>query len=221
MRTDAGPSQWWSSAPRVIEPEREDDEASSSAPDAARDAALVERAQRGDAHAFDALITPLLPRAMLMARRLLEHDQDAEDLVQDACLRALDRLDQHDRQRPFAPWFMRMLVNLGLNKQKTRQVRRYEPLTELEPTNTALPDEAMERTEIQERFTRAIAGLSERQRQVVLMHEVDGWSTSDIATALELSPQTVRWHLHDARHTLRLALHEFRDDGTSTISEKR
>lgn len=158
---------------------------------------------------------------MLMARRLLEHEQDAEDLVQDACLRALDRLDQHDRQRPFAPWFMRMLVNLGLNKQKTRQVRRYEPLNELEPTNTALPDEVMERTEIQERFTRAIAGLSERQRQVVLMHEVDGWSTSDIATALELSPQTVRWHLHDARHTLRLALQEFRDDGTGTISEKR
>jgi RNA polymerase sigma-70 factor, ECF subfamily len=189
--------------------------------DPARDAELVARAQRGDAAAFDALISPLLPRALQLARRLLGDLQDAEDLVQDACLRALDRIEQHDRERPFAPWFMRLLANLGINQQKSRQLRSHQPLTEYTPASNDLPDAMAERSEIQERFTKAVAALSDRQREIVMLHEVEGWSTADIGSALELSQATVRWHLHDARHTLRAALQVLRDDETGKTLEER
>jgi RNA polymerase sigma-70 factor (ECF subfamily) len=196
-------------------------EFSSPERDPARDAELVARAQRGDAAAFDALISPLLPRALQLARRLLGDLQDAEDLVQDACLRALDRIEQHDRERPFAPWFMRVLANLGINQQKSRQLRSHQPLTEYTPASGDLPDALAERSEIQERFATAVAELSDRQREIVMLHEVEGWSTADIGSALELTQATVRWHLHDARHTLRAALHMLRDDATSKTSEER
>ena len=187
--------------------------ADSSSPDesTAHDAALVARAQRGDGAAFDALITPLLPRALRVARRLLNDEHDAEDLVQDACLRALDRIEQHDQQRAFGPWFMRLLVNLGLNQQKSRRVRRHQPLSEITPSTSATPDRLVEDAEIRERFSVALAALSPRQRQIVMLHEVEGWTTTDISQELGLSPQTVRWHLHDARHTLRESLHLLRD----------
>ncbi|MBL0170496.1 MAG: RNA polymerase sigma factor [Gemmatimonadaceae bacterium] len=190
--------------------------ASSSEPDdvaaLARDTDLIARARRGDALAFDALITPVLPRALQLARRLLRHEQDAEDLVQDACLRALERLEQHDGSRAFAPWFMRVLTNLGLNRQQSRRVRNAEPLSDVTPSIDSLPDAIAERAEVQERFARAVAALSDRQRQVIMLHEVEGWTTTDIGVELQLSQPTIRWHLHDARRTLRAALGNLRDD---------
>jgi RNA polymerase sigma-70 factor (ECF subfamily) len=186
---------------------------------AAQDPALIARAQAGDSQAFDALITPLLARALQLARRLLEHEEDAEDLVQDACLRALDRLDQHDPSRPFAPWFFRLLVNLGLNQQQSRRVRRHQPLSETTAASTPSPVEDAVRVDVQERFSRAVASLSERQRQVVMLHEVEGWSAADIAAELDVAVQTVRWHLHDARRTLRPVLAMLRDGDEGTTPE--
>lgn len=186
-----------------------------------REAALVARAAAGEMEAFDALLTPLLPRAASLARRLMDHAEDAEDLVQEACLRALDRIDQHDQQRAFAPWFFRVLVNLGLNAQRVRKVRRTEALTDYEASDIATPDVEVEQSETRRRFSVAVAALPPRQRQIVMWHEVDGWSAPQIAEALSLSQATVRWHLHEARRTLRTALQDLRDTDDGTAAEAR
>ena len=185
----------------------------------ARDAALIARVRRGDVQAFDALISPLLPHALQLARRLLRNEQDAEDLVQDTCLRALERIEQHDGLRQFSPWFMRMLTNLGLNRQESRRVRSAEPLSELTPSAGSLPDAMAERAEVRSRFAEAVARLSDRQRQVIMLHEVEGWTTTDIGAELQLSQPTIRWHLHDARRSLRAALGDLRDDALGTNPE--
>lgn len=169
--------------------------------------------------AFDALLTPLLPRAASLARRLMDHAEDAEDLVQEACLRALERIDQHDQQRAFAPWFFRILVNLGLNAQRVRKVRRTEELTDFEAADGATPDVEVEQRETRRRFSEAVAGLPPRQRQIVMWHEVDGWTAPQIAEALSLSQATVRWHLHEARRTLRKALGMLRDSEPDAARE--
>ena len=75
------------------------------------------------------------------------------------------------------------------------------------------------RTEVRERFAVAVAALSDRQREVIMLHDVEGWTTGDIGTTLELSPQTVRWHLHDARKTLRAALDNLHDGAERTRTE--
>jgi RNA polymerase sigma-70 factor (ECF subfamily) len=172
----------------------------------ARERTLLERARRGDMEAFDALITPLLPRALALARRFMRQSQDADDVVQDACLRVLDRIHQHDGQHAFAPWFFKILVNLALNAQQVRKRRDHEPLSDVTVLPRDAPADVAVRAEIRDRFAAAVGTLPPRQRQIVMMHEVDGWAATEIAEVLSLSAATVRWHLHEARRTLRQAL---------------
>jgi RNA polymerase sigma-70 factor (ECF subfamily) len=176
----------------------------------ADDRELVERVKGGDATAYDALVRRHLARATSIARRLLGNIEDAEDLVQDAFMRALDRLGTFDTTRAFGPWFYKLLINTGLNARKARALRAAEPERGDAPWRGASPLELTERKEIRERFAAALAALPPRQRLVVSMFEVDGLSTTEIAESLGISPETVRWHHHQARQTLRAALASLR-----------
>src|SRR5690348_17217114 len=176
----------------------------------ADDRVLVERVKGGDASAYDALVRRHLARATSIARRLLGNVEDAEDLVQDAFMRALDRLGSFDTTRSFAPWFYKLLINAGLNARKARALRAAEPERGDSPWRGASPLELTERKEIRERFAAALEALPPRQRLVVSMFEVDGLSTTEIAESLGISPETVRWHHYQARQTLRAALASLR-----------
>jgi RNA polymerase sigma-70 factor, ECF subfamily len=184
------------------------------APDA-DESSLVARAQRGDSAAFDALVRRHLPGALVAAERLLGDRSDAEDLVQDAFLRAMDRLPLLDPNRPFGPWFFTLLRNLGINQLRARKVRHTEP----EPLDAAstdpLPDEAVVNNEVRTRFDAALAALTPRQREIVMLFEVEGWKGVEIAEHLGLTPENVRWHLHQAKKSLRVALAPLRDEEIS------
>ena len=121
-------------------------------------------------------------------------------------MRALDRLASFDTGRAFAPGFYRLLINAGLIARKARALRAAEPERGDEPSRVASPLEVTERKEIRERFAAALAALPPRQRLVVSMFEVDGLSTLEIAESLGISPETVRWHHHQARQALRATL---------------
>ncbi|HEY8196710.1 MAG TPA: RNA polymerase sigma factor, partial [Gemmatimonadales bacterium] len=88
------------------------------------DRELLVRVQAGDAGAFDALVQRYLPRARILARRLMPDPDDADDLVQDAFLRALDRIATFDVARAFGPWFTRLLINTGIDQRRKQAVRR-------------------------------------------------------------------------------------------------
>jgi RNA polymerase sigma-70 factor (ECF subfamily) len=177
------------------------------------DDALVARAQAGDRAAIDALVRRHIVRVRMIARALLQNRADADDLVQDTFVRAFDRLDTLDVSRGgFGPWITRIATNAGLNMLKSRRVRLAEPVHLVAGivSQDPRPDEAAEREEFRRRFRQALAGLSARQRTIVMLYEVDGLSTADIAAQLAMRPQTVRWHLHKARAVLRDALSAFR-----------
>lgn len=167
---------------------------------------LLSRVQGGDQEAFDLLVRRYLPRARVIARRLMHDPDDADDLVQDAFLRALERIGSFDISRAFEPWFTRLLVNLGLDLQRKRAVRRtesYDP--ELFPGGSR-PDREAEQSELRSSLARALEALPGRQRLIVSLFEIDGHSTEEIAGMLKVSQVTVRWHLHQARRTLRTVL---------------
>src|SRR3982750_3981830 len=81
------------------------------------DRELLLRVQDGDSDAFDLLVRRYLGKARVVARRLMQDPDDADDLVQDAFLRALDKIHTFDPPRAFEPWFTRLLINLGLDLQ--------------------------------------------------------------------------------------------------------
>ena len=174
----------------------------------ARDKALVGRVRAGDARAFDALVHAYMRQAFQLAYRVVGHREDAEDLVQEAFLAAHQYLESYDVERPFGPWLMRIVLNRGANLRRSRARRETEPEVDaVSPAPSALDDS--ERAEARVMLTRALATLSERQRMIVTLFDVDDMTSTEIGELLDLSPGTVRWHLHEARRTLRGALSRF------------
>jgi RNA polymerase sigma-70 factor (ECF subfamily) len=173
-----------------------------------RDAALVARVRAGDNAAFDAIVQAYMRQAFQLAYRVVGHREDAEDLVQEAFLAAYQYLDSYDATRPFGPWLMRIVLNRGANLRRSRARRETEPETDaVSPAPSALDER--ERSEAREQLQRALDTLSERQRMIVTLFDVDGLTSTEIGERLDLSPGTVRWHLHEARRTLRSALSRF------------
>ena len=170
------------------------------------DRELLERVRTGERDAFGRLVERYLPRAMALAMRLLRHREDAEDLVQDAFLAALQHIDSFDLTRSFWPWLSRIIVNRGLDLTSSRSTRTVDALVDEVSDTRPTPAEFAEHGEIREQFQRTLAALPARRRLVVQLFEVDGFSVAEIAKLLDSSPATIRWHLHVARRQLRTAL---------------
>lgn len=179
----------------------------------ADEADIVRRVQQGDRTAFDTLARRYAQRAFEIAYRVMGHRQDAEDLVQDAFIAALDGIHTFDASRPFGPWFARIVFNRGLNARRSRSAReshvRASDLQDDDGQSEAA-NESVERSEIMEAFTRALGTLPEQQRMIVQLSDVDGRTSSEIGTLLDMPDGTVRWHLHQARKVLRQALEPMR-----------
>src|SRR3954467_13166317 len=120
---------------------------------------LILRVQAGDRSAFDLLVRRHLPRARLLAKRLMQNPDDADDLVQDAFLRALERIGTFDASRSFEPWFTRLLVNLGRDFHRKQQVRRTEAHDPETLPGGARPDTEVERAELRGSLARALEAL--------------------------------------------------------------
>lgn len=176
------------------------------APSPDEERALVARVRAGDAAAFDVLVRRHLRRAYAIAYRVLLHREDAEDLVQDAFMTALERIEMFDTRRPFAPWLNRIVLNRALNARKARALRRAEPVPGSVSDTRAAPDVDAERAEVRDRFAAALERLPERQRLVVRLIDGEGLDSAAVAAMLDVTPGTVRWYLHQARIALRAAL---------------
>ena len=169
---------------------------------------LIDAARGGSSSAFETLVERHMRRAFAVAYRLLAQRQDAEDVVQDAFLAALQKLDTFERGRPFAPWLLRIVANRALNARKARAVRHTEPIPPAVVSQDASPYDVTRRGELRDELERALRRLPEQQRAIVELFEIDGFTGPEIAGMLDMADGTVRWHLHEARRTLRETLRE-------------
>jgi len=177
-----------------------------------QDGVLVLRARAGEVTAFDVLVGRYLERAYAVALRLMRQREDAEDLVQDAFIQAMQQLDRFDARRSFGPWFFRILVNRGMNLRRSRRVRSTEELPLDVVDREDSPARQLERQELRERLCAAIDRLPDRERMVVELFELEGFDSAEIAEILDIPRGTVRWHLHEARRNLREQLLAFQEE---------
>ena len=184
-------------APAVAGPDRRGGWSATPEPE------LIEAARHGESGAYDELVARHMRRAFVLAHRLLGHREDAEDLVQDAFVAAIQNIHRFDTRRPFGPWMMRIVFNRAMNLRKSRARRRTEQIPESVAVHGTSPLEAAERSELAAELRRALATLPERRRLIVEMFEVDGFSGPEIAEILGMPEGTVRWELHQARAALR------------------
>jgi RNA polymerase sigma-70 factor (ECF subfamily) len=156
------------------------------------DVALLRAVDRGDEAALAELFNRHWP-AIHRAAWLVSHDaQAAEDIAQEAFLAALQRLDSFDRQRPFAPWLHRIVVNRAIDFVRARAARR-------EVSGEVLPEPVADvRRALDDETVGALARLGPDQRAVVVLRHLLGYSPGQIATLLDLPRGTVNSRLRRA-----------------------
>ena len=173
----------------------------------AEERSLVIAAQAGNGEAFASLVRLHQRRAYAVARSIVGTHEDAEDVVQDAFLHAFRALDRFITGQPFGAWVNRITANAALDLTRRRKVRATD---ELPPSLSNPFVDPAERDELRSRLAAAIAGLSERQRSVVLLHDVEGFQHAEIGELLGIPEGTCRSDLHHARNALRRALQNLR-----------
>ncbi len=174
---------------------------------------LVERARRGDAAAFEALVRRYYRAAHAVALAVLGNPMDAEDACQDAFLRALERLDRLRQPERFSAWLLQIVRNRARNFRSYRRVRSVLPLEEVRAASDEDTGREAEREELRRELKSALTELSEIQREVVLLHDLEGWKHREIGELLGLSEGMSRQHLMSARRLLRERL------GTKLLKE--
>lgn len=174
----------------------------------AGEADLLAKAQGGNLFAFEEIVRRHQRRVYATALRIVRRHDLADDVVQEAFLRAYQSLARFDRQRPFAPWICRIAANLAVNHVRSPRARE-----------EALPDELAEapapdqgplggvlESEGRQLLERALDRLSPEQRAVFALRVFEELSYREIADALAISIGTVMSRLSRARERLREAL---------------
>ncbi len=173
-----------------------------SAESLAEEQTLVEQVQNGSEDAFGSLVDRYLDEAYAIAVSVLRDAHDAEDAVQGAFIRALERIDQLKPGSPFGPWFYRVLRSTCLNLRRREALRRHEEI----PVSAAGgpdPEKDLQRELTRERVVIALGELPEMQRLAVTLYDLEGYSHQEIAGILGIAVGTSRAHVHHARRALR------------------
>jgi RNA polymerase sigma-70 factor (ECF subfamily) len=167
------------------------------------DADLVVRSRAGDAQAFSEIVRRYRRAAYLVAWGITGSHEDAEDAAQESFLVAMDRLDECREPARFAGWFMTIVRNRAKNLLRREKVRESETITPALASGDPGPERVTEQKLLRERLQDALRGLPPVQREVVLLHDLEGWKHREIAERLGMPSGTVRSHLHFARKALR------------------
>ncbi len=192
-----------------------------ASPDAGpSDAELVGLSRGGDTGAFEILVRRHQARLYSTILHLVRNAEDAEDVVQQAFIKAYRSLPRFKGQSSFYTWLYRIAINVALNHLKRTRRREGESLDdpdrglERDPSYLALasaddPGRDARRTELREKLNAALGRLSEKHRTVVVLHDMEGLPHEEIARLTGASVGTVRSRLFYARQMLQGLLSEY------------
>src|SRR6202044_1036163 len=194
---------------------------------------LVRAAKAGDISAFEELVRRYDRNVFRIAQHITQNREDAEDVVQEAFLKAYQNLANFQEQSKFYTWLVRIAVNEALMRLRRRRPERMVSLDEdVKTEEDSLPREVADwspnpeqqynQAELREILTRTIQGLPASFRTVFVLRDVEGLSTEETAEALDLSIPAVKSRLLRARLQLRERLSRFfqRREATNGKEEK-
>jgi RNA polymerase sigma-70 factor, ECF subfamily len=166
----------------------------------------VERLKSGDIGGLESLVNTHQLRATRAAYLIVRDRALAEDVVQGAFVRAYERIGRFDAERPFGPWFMKIVVNDAIKAAKRRE--RTIPLHESDAPDVRLadpergPQEQAEESEDRRRIWAALEKLPPAQRAAIVERYYLGMSEAEMAESGSSPPGTIKWRLHAARKRL-------------------
>ena len=172
------------------------------------DEEIVERVKAGETALYEILMRRYNQRLYRVTVSIVRDAAEAEDVMQDAYVRAYGHLDQFEGRAPFSAWLTRIAVNEALARARKRnQNEQLEEAGDEEVSmknNTALdPEQTAAHSETAHLLEKAILQLPEQYRTVVMLRDVEEMSTKDTAVALELSEENVKVRLHRGHAMMR------------------
>jgi RNA polymerase sigma-70 factor (ECF subfamily) len=178
------------------------------------EAAIVAQARLGDPKAFSELLRRYDRKIFRLALHITQNREDAEDVLQEAFLKAYEHLDQFQGQSKFYTWIVRIAVNQALMKLRKRKSDRSVSLDETIDTGEdnigreiaawdENPEQQYSREELNGILSSAVDGLAPIYRAVFVLRDIDDLSTEETAEALDLSVPAVKSRLLRARLQLR------------------
>jgi RNA polymerase sigma factor (sigma-70 family) len=186
----------------------------------AEESTLVKMAKQGDLQAYDELVRRFQERIYATIYHMTANHEDANDLAQEAFIKAFRALRSFKGDSSFFTWVYRIAINKTINFLKQRKKRPQMSLNDLDlnaehdPDLVALisdktPRRDLNLTELQERLNAAMLKLSEVHRLVVTLHDVQGLSHDEISRIMDCNTGTVRSRLFYARQQLQAYLSDF------------
>lgn len=169
---------------------------------------LVRAAGGGDVRAFEQLYRKHARRVFAVLWRLCGHEARAEDLVQEAFVRAWQALPGFRFESAFSTWLHRLAVNTALMDLRARRGGEAMETGDDALDAHATSDSAGHRTALRLDLERAIATLPPRARAVLVLYDIEGWKHEEIATELGMAVGSSKAQLHRARQLLRARLGE-------------
>jgi RNA polymerase sigma-70 factor (ECF subfamily) len=190
-------------------------------------AALLERAKQGDLRAFEQLLAEHVPRVRRFARAMCAGSADADDLAQEALLKAYLSLRSYRFQAAFSTWLYRVVRNAFLDHNRaaaTRQATRDRPLAaedERAADPAPMPDDALERSRLRAQVWDALRDLPLEFRTALVLFDLEGLSHEEVAAVEGVALGTVKSRLSRGRALLRACLSErgVLPDGNATPSD--
>jgi len=182
--------------------------------DKASEAGLMERIRAGDKNACAECIEIHSPGIYRLALRLMRHEAEAEEVVQETFLSAFKGIDRFDGRSDLRTWLFRIAYNAAMMRLRRARPEEVSVEEAAEPEEGALvpralfawkdlPEEELEKAEVREELERAIRDLPEKLRAVFVMRELENIPTDGTASALGISEDVVKTRLHRARLWLR------------------
>lgn len=176
------------------------------------DQLLVQRVQQGDRRAFDVLVLRYQQRIVQLAMRYVNDPMEAEDVAQEAFVKAYRALPRFRGDSAFYTWLYRITINTAKNRLLALKRRPVDYSLDLQdPDNyevharlrdEASPEDMAMQEELRQVVQDTIASLSEELRTAILLREFDGLSYEEIATAMDCPIGTVRSRIYRARETI-------------------
>ena len=174
-------------------------------------ARLIERAKSGDMAAFEEIMKHSEKRVMRMTWRMLGNEADARDAAQEVFLRVYKYLGRFKQDQPFFAWVYQITLNVCRDIAKKRQQYNTQFISldngneaaSAVDDNQAGAEETLIRVQERELILRAIATLPERERAAILLRDLEGLSTDEVAHIMKSTATTVRSQISSARQKIR------------------
>ena len=171
---------------------------------------ILKRARDGDQDAFRLLVERYTSKVFGLARNILGNDRDAEDVVQDVFFKVHRRLETFREDARFSTWLYRVTFNAAFDRVKKRRADRAILAEDFQKLPVEAPEdgpaEQATRRDLRSEVRRAMAGLPEKFRTVLVLRELEGMAYEDISQTLGISKGTVESRLFRARARLKEAL---------------